>query len=254
MKINARKPLRLWEQVWDLFLVELTNWRWSWRGMVVVGTIAPLMSMLGLSMFAQDSGPIALQYVWTGNIVLALMFGLQNNVQNHFVFMRENGALHYFATLPIHRSALLLAIIAAFFILNLPAVLMTIIAGAWLLEIPIQPSPLLLLIIPLCSIPMASIGAMIGNRARNPQEAGSINLIVTFLLLAIGPVLFPPDRLPDFMVTLGRLSPATYAASALRQGLVSGLTSQIWIDLAVLAGTSVGMLALVGRWLDWRER
>jgi len=254
MPHNQRRPLPFFAQVLDLFIIELTNWRWSWRGTLIIGTIAPLLSMLGLSVFARDSGPIALQYVWSGNIVLALMFGLQNNIQGHFVFMRENGALHYFATLPITKSALLLAVVGAFFVLNLPAVLMTMFAGAWLLDIEIRPHPILLIIIPLCALPMASIGALIGNRARNQQEAGAINLIITFLMLAIGPVLFPPDRLPDFMLILGRFSPATYAASALRQGLVGGLTGQIWIDLVMLTLASAGMLVIVGRWLDWRER
>jgi ABC-2 type transport system permease protein len=34
------------------------------------------------------------------------------------------------------------------------------------------------------------------------------------VMLGLGPVLIPPDRLPGIMLILGRLSPATYAASA----------------------------------------
>ena len=33
----------------DLFLIELTNWRWSWRSMVLTATLAPVASILALS-------------------------------------------------------------------------------------------------------------------------------------------------------------------------------------------------------------
>ncbi|MEM8859077.1 MAG: ABC transporter permease [Chloroflexota bacterium] len=251
---NNRKAQPFLIQVYNLFLIELTNWRWSWRSMLVVGTIAPLLSMIGLAVFARDSGEQALQYVWSGNIVLALMFGLQNNVAGHFVFMRTEGILNYFATMPIKKSALVIAVIAAFFVLNIPAVIVTILLGAWLLDLSISLSPILLIAIPLCALPMAGIGAFVGSRARNPQESGAVNLIIMFTMLALGPVLFPPDRLPPVMLALGQFSPATYAASALRQSLLDQATTQIWLDLGILVITSIVIILIVGRFLDWRER
>lgn len=254
MKQTHRRPQPYYLQVWDVFCIELTNWRWSWRQIVMIGTVTPLIGMLGFSVFARDSGPVALQYVWSGNIVIGLLFGLQNNIASHFVYLRLEGALSYFATLPIRKSALLLAIITAFFLLNLPSILATIFVGAWMLDISIQPSWLLIIIIPLCAIPMAGIGAFIGSRARNYQEAGAINLAIMLLMTALGPVVIPPDRLPNFMVTLGRFSPATYAASALRGGLLSDFESQIWIDLSMLIVFSLVVIASVNWALDWRER
>lgn len=71
-----RKPQPLLVQIWDMFLIEMTNWRWSWRSIVIIGAVAPLLSMVALSVFARDSGAEALAYILTGNIVLSLMFGL----------------------------------------------------------------------------------------------------------------------------------------------------------------------------------
>lgn len=62
-------------QWWDLFLMELTNWRWSWRLSLLQGIISPLFSLLALGVFARDSGNEALIYVVTGNIVISLLFG-----------------------------------------------------------------------------------------------------------------------------------------------------------------------------------
>jgi ABC-2 type transport system permease protein len=100
---------------------------------------------------------------------------------------------------------------------------------------------------------MAGFGALIGSVARTPQEAGSLSLLITMIMLGLGPVLIPPARLPDVVLVLGRFSPATYAASALRQALLGPLTERIFLDLAVLVGVTVIVLWLVGRKMDWRQ-
>ena len=44
-------------QLVDLVLIELSNWRWSWRSVLVVGTVVPLFGMIGLSIYARDWAP-----------------------------------------------------------------------------------------------------------------------------------------------------------------------------------------------------
>ncbi len=56
------------------------------------------------------------------------------------------------------------------------------------------------------------------------------------------------------MILLGYLSPATYAASALRQTLLGPLTGEIVIDLALLAAFGIVSLWVVGRRMDWRQK
>lgn len=252
MRHNRKQPSFLVQLV-DLLLIELTNWRWSWRSMVITGTIAPLLSTIALGVFARDSGREALTYVLTGNIVLALMFGNMDNVQSHFVYMRFMGALDYFATLPIQKHILILAVVLSFLLLSLPSLVVTMLLGSLLLDVPITLDPILLIVIPLCAIPLAGIGALIGTSARTRYEAGSLSLIVTMVMTGLGPVIIPPARLPGVMLFLGRFSPATYAASALRQALLGPLTGQIVLDLAVLMGVAVVIFWLVGRRMDWRQ-
>jgi ABC-2 type transport system permease protein len=115
-------------------------------------------------------------------------------------------------------------------------------------------SPIALVVIPMCAIPLSGIGALIGSSARTPQEGGSWALVVTMVMAGLGPVVVLPERLPRLLLLLGRFSPATYAASALRQSLLGPVTGQIAVDLAVLSGVPVVVLALVGRAMDWRQR
>lgn len=234
-------------------MIELTNWRWSWRSMVILGMVTPLSSMVFFGFFARDAGPDALAYVLTGNVVLALMFDNLDKVTSRFSFMRAMGNLDYYATLPIQKHVLILAVVLSFLLLSLPSLVVTVLGGAVLLGVPLALHPVILIVIPLCTIPMAGIGALIGSIARTLQEAGSLSLLITLVMLGLGPVLILPSRLPDVMLIMGRFSPATYAASALRQALLGPLTGQIFLDLAVLTGVTAVVLWLVGRKMDWRQ-
>jgi ABC-2 type transport system permease protein len=240
-------------QLLDVFLMELTNWRWSWRSMLLRGTVTPLFSTVALGFFARDSGPEALVYVMTGNIVVGLLFGTMNSVQGRVEWLRFQGGLDYYATLPVQRYVLILAMVWSFLLISLPSTVGTLLLGALLLDVPIALNPLVLITIPLCALPLAGLGANLGLTGRTPGESGNLTFLLTLLLTALGPVVVPPDRLPNIALLLGRLSPATYAASALRQTIVGPTTEQIVVDLAVLGAMAAAFLWLVGRKMNWRQ-
>ena len=240
-------------QLLDLILIQLSNWRWSWRRMITTGMVAPVISLMALGLFARESGPEALAYVLTGNVVLALMFENMSKVSGNFAYMKAMGTLEYFATLPVQRYMVVLATLIAFFFMSLPATLVTILAGHFLLGVPLSPHLLLLLVVPLTAVPLAALGALIGSTARTPEEGGSTTTLLIFLLTGLGPVVIPPDRLPEVMVKLGRLSPATYAASALRQTLIGPVTDQLVWDLLALFLLTLLLGWATGRKMTWRS-
>ncbi|MGB1254047.1 MAG: ABC transporter permease [Candidatus Promineifilaceae bacterium] len=250
----TRQAQPIYRQIYALFLMEITNWRWSWRGLVLLGMVTPLLSMLALGIFARDSGSEALNYVLTGNVVVALMFGIQNSVESRFVFLKLNGSLSFYATLPVQKLALVLAVILAFFLLSLPSVIVTILLGSVLLGVTLQVHWLILVVIPLCAVSVAGIGALIGASAQTLESGSAMNLLVTFVMMSLGAVVVPPEKLPELLVFFGRISPATYAASALRQTLLGPLTTQLWIDLIALGIFTFAVFWMVERKLDWRER
>jgi ABC-2 type transport system permease protein len=249
---TALKPPSLLNQLLDLTLIQLSNWRWSWRSALIVGTITPMISILALGMFARSPGERTLGYILTGNLVLALMFGTLDKVASNFAFMRFRGMLGYFATLPIHGYSLVAATVMAFFLLALPSVAVTLVFGVLYLDLSVSISPLLLIVLPLAALPLAGVGALIGSRARSPEEAGPLSLLFSLLLMGLGPVIVPPERLPPILVKLGYLNPAVYAASALRQTLLGPMTARFLLDLMVLLLFSLVVLWLVGRVMEWR--
>lgn len=240
-------------QLFDLTLMQLANWRWSWRANLLTAIVAPILSTLALGMFARGD-PEGLAYILTGNMVMSLLFGTFDRVASHFAYMRIVGRLAFFATLPITRAALILATVTAFLLLSLPAVLVTLVAGSLILEVPLALSLWVAAAIPLIGVSLCGLGALIGIIVRTPEEVGNLSSLITFLMMGAGPVVIPPDRLPAVLRVIGYASPATYAASALRQAVL-GWPDRIplGVDLLVLLAFLAGSLWLVGQRMDWRQ-
>ncbi len=240
-------------QWWNLFLIELTNWRWSWRLTLIAGGLMPLFILFLLGIFAGDSDPATLAYMLTGNIVIGLLFGTLTRIVNRVEFLRFGGGLDFFATLPVQRFLFVLAMVASFSLFSLPSLVITLAVGSLWLELPLVLHPLLILVIPLCTIPLAGIGVILGLLSRSWGEASSWSFVVSLLFSILGPVMIPPDRLPALLIWLGYLSPATYAASALRQVVIGPVTSWLLVDILVLGGMSALLLWLVEQKMAWSE-
>lgn len=174
-------------QLLDLTLIQLTNWRWSWRMTIITGMIAPVFSTIAIGAFASHGGQDKL-YILSGNIVLSLLFVSMGNVSGHFVFMRFTGRLDFFATLPIYRTTLIIATVIAFFLLNLPTVLATLVAGVLILDVPLHIHPAILIVVPLISLSLSGLGALIGITVRTLEQESGLTNIATFLMLGLGPL------------------------------------------------------------------
>ncbi len=246
-----RAELNLAAQWFDLLMMGLANWRWSWHSMILTGMLAPIASMLALHVFARDADSLA--YILTGNMVMSLLFGNLDKVTSRFAYMRFAGTLDYLATLPVRRAIVVAASACSFLLLSLPALATTALVGTLVLRLPLRLHWALAPTIMLGALSLAGIGAILGCKARTPQEAGAFSLVATLVLVSLGPVIIPPGRLPPAVLWLGRFSPATYAASALRQAMLGPIGSSIWCDLAALALFATGSLFLARRWMNWRQ-
>lgn len=263
-QLRPRNAQPLLIQFFDLLQMELLNWRWSWRGTLVTGMIAPVLSILALGTFARNAlavgtgapngGMQALSYILAGNLVLSLMFQTMSKMCSRFAFMRATYTLDYFATLPIRRWIFVAAITLSFFLMALPGLLVTLLAGILYLDLPIHFHPLLLLILPLAALPLSGLGALIGVSITPGDQAMAITNVLTLVLMGLGPVIVPAEQLHPWLLWSGWLSPASYAASALRQTLSGPITPRLGLDIGVLLAMAAVSYWLVGKKMSWRER
>ncbi len=239
-------------QFWDLLLIQLTNWRWSWRSHLLLSTLAPLLSTLALGVFAADDGVTTRSYIVTGSVVMSLLFGIVGQISGHIAFIRHTGQLDFFATLPIARAAFILATVCAFFLISLPSALVTLALGAAFSGVTLVIQPLILLVLPLLSISLCGIGVLIGLLSRNINESGMITNLVTLLLT--GTALIPPALLPPGLQIVNLLSPAAYAAAALRHvTLAVPETIPLELSFAMLTGAGALFMWMAVRRVPWHQ-
>ncbi len=236
---------------WDLFLIQLANWRWSWQAMLINGLIVPMTTLYFIKTL--DSAGGKPEIILGGNIIISLIFTTMYGTSARFSFMRTFGVLDYYATLPVPKELLVLAVNAGFLVLSMPTTLLTVFLGQWFLNLNISLSPVFFLIVPLASFSLSAVGAFVGVASPNFDAANTITGILQFVFMGIGPILLPEEKLPALVNFLGHFLPSTYAADALRHTLTGKYDSLFMIDLSFLVLFDIGAMVFVGYKMEWRR-
>lgn len=151
-----------------------------------------------------------------------------------------------FAT-PVGRLSVVLGKLLPYVALGVVQLLLVLSAGAWLFDVPLRGSFLLLaLVAVLFLVCVLGQGLLISMVTRNQQVAtqvGAVSGILPALLLS--GFLFPIDNMPLVLQGISHVVPARYAIAALRGLLLQGYGfSQLWPQLLGLAALGAFLVAV----------
>ena len=217
-----------------LFRMQLANWRWSWRGMLLGGIVVPLSLMFFARFTINNNDSRAWLYIITGNVIISLFFTTLSRTASRFAFLCETKALDYYRTLVDSMSSLILATMGSFLLLALPGVMITLYAGELLFQIAIRPHPFIFFVFLVSAFAFASTGALIGIHARNYESAGLMANLVNFILAFFSPIMIPIERFPSLLRAFAWMLPSTHAALAFRQTLSGDLTGHFGLSMSYL--------------------
>ncbi len=160
---------------------------------------------------------------------------------------RQNQEFDYWASLPIPKLALLLALVTVYFLFALPGIFVTYIVGSIILGFPLFRGFVLLPLLPLGAFSLTGFGAFLGETA---NAFGNIFIgCVTFL----SPMLVPLQSMPIFLRFIAWLLPTTYLADAFRSLLSGNLGVNLLQNVIVLLFSSLFFLGIVHYRIDWRS-
>lgn len=256
LPISAERPLaRLWRDKvvvwWDVFVLRVLPLRQEWYWHVVGWLVFPL-GILFFMKIAGGQDPQMTLYFLTGNAIMGLIFGAVQFVSQDLAWSRQNNLLDYYATLPVSRLQLILAIVAVAALTSIPGALINIWIGTKILGTTIVWHPVLILVIGLAVLSMAGVGVMIGVYAKSGTHANLINNLILILVMFLSPVFVPMERLPAALQISARILPTTYAADALRATL-AGNTKNAVPALIVLTIWAIVTLWLAVHRIEWRD-
>jgi ABC-2 type transport system permease protein len=246
-------PLRrFWLNYVHLTAVVLLEFRQYLAVLLTLTVFLNLGTAFAFSFIAGSRDPALGQYIVPGSAIMALVTIGVTMVANDLAQQRQTGSILYYASLPISKMAYVLAMVTGNSFAALPGVLVTVLVGSWLYQLPLVFNPLVLVVLPLSAVSLAAIGAAIGLGIKNYRVVGMVANLTTFSIMFFAPVMIPPERLPWILQATGWLLPPTYAARAFRAALQPEITVALLTDVAILAAWAVASLVIVSHTLEWR--
>jgi ABC-2 type transport system permease protein len=238
-------------QFWVPFLMQLARVRLSWRQYLIVSSAMPLGIVLLLRLAGGVTTRADAVQIISGNVVLAIAITAISMLAQRIAWMKAQRVFDYYATMPISRVLLLLAILTSFFVFALPGIAAILVVGALLYQVSLTLSWALLPLIAGCGLALAGIGIAIGLAAPDEQLAGLFSNLAMMAILFLA--IIPPARMPQGITAVAWIIPSTYAVNAMKASLAGTLSwSTFGISLLALAAFSLAFLLLVRRQLAWR--
>jgi ABC-2 type transport system permease protein len=215
-------------------------------------SLQPLTLLLFIRFLLGPSEESVVLYLITGNIVLSLSLSSMLSLGQDLGWLKDDHAFEYYATLPVPKSALILAIVTRSALLALPSIVIILLLSAWFFDISLKPHPLVLFVLFLGGYSLSGLGAIIGFYSPSGRIASLLTQIIQPIIVFLSPVFVPVDRLPGALQFTANLMPTTFIARALRDSLTGNVSISTWSNMLVIAAITMGSFVLVEKGLDWR--
>ena len=227
------------------FLPSLRHWYLT----VLLATAFPIPWFYVTRAIAPDD-PEVVRRLLAGTLVFGVTFSVGMLVGQNAVAQRFIGNLKLLISMPMSKGAYVVGSLAYSSISGTISVL-ALVGFGLLAGVDIDPAwglaPSLLLSV----LVMAGLTMFVVSFAPSLQAGNVATGLLAMVLAALSPVYFTMEQAPLPLKLLGYVSPLRYAADGIAKSL-SG-QSDVWFELAVLAGFSVVTMSL-GLWrLPWRE-
>jgi len=232
--------------------VMLAEYRTNWFYHTFFGTLVPIGLFFFFTFIAPQLDSRRALYLLSGNMATSIVYGPMHLLIVKMGWSRQTQQFDYWATLPVPRLMLILAMVFVYLLFAMPGLVTSYLVGCWLLHLPIANGLTLISVAPLAVISLTGLGAFLGSYAKDGQTASVYAQLVIGVVTFLTPTVVPPEVLPAPMRICGWIMPTTYVAAIFRAALEGRYDSEFVADLLILVGFSVGSLVLVQRKLDWR--
>ena len=185
------------------------------------------------------------QYVpgWT----LFGVFFIAQTLATSLLEEKKVGTFRRLLVAPMSPEALLLGKLTPFLIVNLVQIVLMFAVGVFImpfvgapkLELGRHPEALILISLA-ASLTATGLGLLIAALAKTAEQISGLGTLLAVTMAALGGVMVPRYVMPDFMRTIGLISPHAWALTAYQDVLVRGYdVARILPEVGVLMGFAV---------------
>jgi ABC-2 type transport system permease protein len=172
---------------------------------------------------------------------------------------KRTGAFRRLVAAPMSRSTVLLGKLVPHVFVNLIQITLLFLVGYFVLPLTGLPRlewgahPEGLILISICaSITANALGLLLAAIGKSEQQVSGLSTLLVLTLAAIGGVMVPRFVMPEFMQTLGVISPHAWALNAYQDILMRGYgIVEILPECAILLAMAVAMFAVTVWKFKW---
>jgi ABC transporter DrrB family efflux protein len=201
-----------------------------------------------------ERGSRYIDFLIPGLLGMNLMGGGLWGVGFVLVDMRVRKLLKRMLATPMHRSDFLLSLLSARMVIMLPEVVLLLLFGAYIFDVPMRGSLLTLLVVILVGASSFSgLGLLVACRAEKTETvSGLMNLVMLPMWLLSG-IFFSSKRFPEVMQPFIQALPLTQLNDALREIMLEG-KSLVFVSwrIGILAAWAIVTFVLALRWFRWQ--
>jgi ABC-2 type transport system permease protein len=162
---------------------------------------------------------------------------------------RQEGTLRRLLVMPVSKVAVLAGKLVGVFLTGILQIVILIVVGALAFSVPWGQSPLALALLILAfAFAITSLGMMMAALTRTLAQANALNTVIVLAMASLGGAWWPLEIVPQWMQTLGRLFPTSWAMTGFHDVITRGLgVTAVLPEVAVLAAYGVVFLT-IGAW------
>lgn len=204
--------------------------------------------VIGFGLLVPDLDSSSAQYLATGGVVISLVLvGLVVTPQL-VAQQKMQGSYDYVWSMPVPRSAALLASATLAALVAVPGVVVALVVARWRYGVSFTVDPTAVPAFVLTLACGSFLGSAVGHAVEKPQVTLLFTQLGIFFIVGFSPISFPAERLPGWLATIHGYLPLHHMALAVRSSLTDGLVEmpdRSWLVLSLWTGLAAMITALV---------
>lgn len=200
--------------------------------------------VVGMGLLVPGLDGVAATYLVTGvAAITVVLLGLA--VAPQLVAQQKTADTYDFRfSLPVPRTAAASAWYVVNLLVAVPTAIVTLLAGLWRYDIDLDVSLAIVPAVAMSVFTATMLGYAIGHAIERPMVTNMIAMLLIFGLLGFSPIIYPAERLPDWLATAHEWLPFESLATVIRAALAPDLVGAVGRPYLVLAAWAAGSMAL----------
>lgn len=257
LPVGHSAPVRTGTAHWMQSYLMMTRWELGSLRLLLPLIIALQIVIgggfaLGIGLFFDEMPARNALFLATGvGVVTLITVGLVLGPQlvgNHKVA----GTYDFLWSLPVPRTTQAAAWLTVNSIIALPGMVAALVIADWRYDLTFEVSwaivPAVLLTITTATL----VGYAFAHAIPKPMITQMITQLLIFMILGFSPINFPPENLPDWLVSVNQWLPFQHMAAVIRAALTDGLVDNVGTSYLILAVYTLAS-ALVAAWVIGRR-